>query len=110
MTIKRLKEMIADLPDDMRIYADDSSYSLFGNDASEFCCIAASPQFPKMCILQSKSDIDVGEELYGMAEYAEEENWEEQDFFIEAYERGFKPEDFDDPEWAEKQYENYGLN
>ena len=36
MTIRKLKEMIADLPDDMRVYADDSSYDMFGDDASEF--------------------------------------------------------------------------
>ena len=32
MTIKRLKEIIENLPDDMRIYADDGARGMFTNN------------------------------------------------------------------------------
>ena len=109
MTIKKLKEMIADLPDDMRIFADDSSYDMFGEDASEFVCLVTSKSEPKMCVLQNKKDIDIKEETASMTEIAAEFDWDEQDYWNEVYERGYKPEDFYDSEYAKENMEHYGL-
>ena len=106
MTIKLLKEMIADLPDDARIYADDSKYDLFGDDASEFVCMATND---KMVILQTKDDIDVEEELRGTAEVAIEFGWGDEEFYMELLERGYTFEDFPDPEIAKAQMEEHGL-
>ena len=111
MTIKKLKEMIANLPDDMRIYADDCEYEMFGEDASEFVCLATGflEGEEKKCVFQTKNDIDVEEELSCMADIAIEENWSDQDYFMEASDRGFKPEDFIDKEWAKREFKQYGL-
>ena len=109
MTIKKLKEMIQNLPDDMRIYADDSSYDMFGDDASEFVCLVTSDTAPGMAVLQSKRDIDIKEETSSMCEIAAEFDWDEQDFWTEVHERGYKPEDFYDSEWAEENLKHYGL-
>lgn len=38
-----------------------------------------------------------------------ENDYEEQDAWIELSEMGFRPEDFADPEYAKQQMENYGL-
>ena len=109
MTIKMLRELIANMPDDARIFADDSSYSTFGDDASEFVCVINTLQKPGMVVLQSKKDIDVLEELNSMAEVAIDDGWSDDDFYREALERGFTYEDFPDPEHAKKQMEYYGL-
>lgn len=106
MTIKKLREMIADLPDDMRVYADDGLRSRKEN--SEFVCIAASSQ-DNMAVFQTANDIDVEEETADALEYFEEYGWEEQDAWSELVERGYKPDDFADSDWAREQMENYGL-
>jgi len=102
MTIRKLKEMIAYLPDDMRICADDI-------DESEFVCLFTTVGSPSVCVLQSKADIDVEDELSCMAEVAKEFFWGDEEFYMEALERGFIPEDFPDPEIARKQMEEHGL-
>lgn len=95
MTIKKLKELIADLPDEMRIYADDA-HSMFGDDASEFVLLLTSPQFPDRAVFQTKSDIDVEETLNCIAEDTGD------DFVEEAAELGFikKDMDFNELMWA----------
>ena len=52
--------MIADLPDDMRVYADDAEY--FGDDVTEFCDILVSKREPRKAILQTPHDFDTFEE------------------------------------------------
>lgn len=106
MTIRKLKEMIADLPDDMRVFADDGRD--FFRDNSEFVCISASDQ-ENMAVFQTKNDIDVEEELKAMADAAIDEGWSDDDFYREAMERGYKPEDFHDPEHVQEQLKHYGL-
>lgn len=106
MTIKKLKEMIANLPDDMRVYADDGIRSRKEN--SEFICISPSKD-DNMAVFHTANDIDVVEETEAMLKYFFENNIEEQDAWIEIAERGYKPEDFADPDWAREQMENYGL-
>ena len=106
MTIKKLKEMIADLPDNMRVYADDGVRSFKEN--SEFVCIASSTT-DNMAVFQTAKDIDVIEETNAMLKYFFENDWDEVDAWIEFRNRGYKPEDFADPEYAKAQMENYGL-
>lgn len=106
MTIKKLKEIIENLPDDMRVYADDGIRSRKEN--SEFICISPSKD-DNMAVFHTANDIDVVEETEAMLEYFFENNIEEQDAWIEIAERGYKPEDFADPDWAREQMENYGL-
>ena len=60
MTIKKLKEMIADLPDNMRVYADDAKY--LGDDVTEFCHVFVSKREPRKAILQTAHDIDAFKE------------------------------------------------
>ena len=110
MTIKKLKEMIANLPDDMRIYADDSAYDMFGDDASEFVCLVTSSQVPGKAVLQKKTDIDVQEELSCMADLMIACCESDDVLYAEALERGFVPEDFPDPvETRRRMTEEYGL-
>ena len=63
MTIRKLKEMIADLPDDMRVYADDGTDFFKGN--SEFLCISASEEF-SMAVFQTRNDFEPVEETEAM--------------------------------------------
>ena len=108
MTIRKLKEMIADLPDDMRVYADDGLGSLKEN--SEFVCICIlESSRDNMAVFQTANDIDVVEETEAMLDYFSDIELDEQDAWIEINERGYKPEDFADPDWAREQMENYGL-
>lgn len=117
MTIKHLKEIIADLPDDMRVYADNGFTILKGE---EFLCgfgitngrNSKDPDYEERFVLQTKRDFNVVEELEAMCEYVMENDIDEQDFWTVFVERGFKPEDFADAEreaWAKEQLENYGL-
>ena len=106
MTIRKLKEMIADLPDDMRVYADDGTDFFKGN--SEFLCIVASEEFP-MAVLQTRNDFEPVEETEAMLQCFSDGEWNEVDAWLEFYNRGYKPEDFADPNWAREQMENYGL-
>ena len=106
MTIKKLKELIENLRDDMRVYADDGIRSRKEN--SEFICISPSKD-DNMAVFHTANDIDVVEETEAMLKYFFENNIEEQDAWIEIAERGYKPEDFADPDWAREQMENYGL-
>ena len=106
MTIRKLKEMIANLPNDMRIYADDSSF--LGDDCSEFYTIFVSPRTQK-AIFQTAKDFDTIEETKAILDYYFENDLDEQDAWMELSEYGYKPEDFADPEYAKTQMENYGL-
>ena len=106
MTIKKLKEMIANLPDDMRVYTDDGIRSWKEN--SEFICISPSKD-DNMAVFHTANDIDVVEETEAMLRYFLENEVEEQDAWIEIAERGYKPENFEDPDWAKEQMKNYGL-
>lgn len=106
MTIKKLKEMIANFPDDMRVYADNGS-SLF-EENSEFVCICYDNESGK-AVLQIKDDLDVYEELTEALEYFSDNDWDECNAWTELSERGYNPEDFPDPEYARSQMENYGL-
>lgn len=109
MTIKMLKQLIKDLPDDMRVYADDGSTSLF-SDNNEFLI---APHKGTMLVLQTRNDFDVADELDAWLKHeANTFNSNEQDFWIEFCERGYVPEDFGIPHriaWAREQLENYGL-
>lgn len=116
MTIRRLKELIKDLPDDMRVYADDGN-GLFSNN-SEFVCLVYTlrslyfPNDPMKCVLQTKNDIDVNEEVTSWCKYASENDMDELDFWIDFHEAGFNPDDFDDPiqrEVAKKYMSEHGL-
>lgn len=107
MTIRKLKEMIADLPDDMRVYADDGTDFFKGN--SEFLCISVSEKF-SMAVLQTRNDFEPEEETEAMLQYfSEHDEWNEVDAWLEFYDRGYKPEDFADSELAEKNMKYYGL-
>ena len=106
MTIKKLKEMIADLPDNMRIYSDDGTDFFKGN--SEFVCIAVNDE-DNMAVLQTVNDIDVIEETKAALEYFSKNDWNELDAMIEMVEMGYQPEDFPNPEWAREFMEDHGL-
>lgn len=116
MTIRKLKELIENLPDDMRIYADDGSNGMF-SDNNEFLTFVTSGVDENMCVLQTREDFDTSDELEAWCEYANENNMDEQDFWIEFSERGYVPADFSphgmvDEEreaWADKNLRNYGL-
>ena len=107
MTIKKLKEMIANMPDDARIFADNGS-RLFENN-SEFVCIVSQAGHPDKVVFQSTADIDTKEELRAMGEAAIDEGWSDADYYAEALERGFAPEHFADPQHARQQMQSYGL-
>lgn len=118
MTIRHLKELIKDLPDDMRVYADNGGHGIM--TGSEFLCgFGVSNNKAKddviyehRFVLQTREDFDVAEELEAWCEYAAENNIDEQDFWTEFAERGFVPADFNDLErenWAADNLRNYGL-
>lgn len=111
MTIRHLKEIIKDLPDDMRVYADNGGKGMFSG--SEFLCgFGATHDGECRFILQTEEDFNVAEELEAWCEYAGENDIDEQDFWTEFVEHGYKPEDFDDADrtqWAYENLKNYGL-
>ena len=114
MTIKKLKEIIKDLPDDMRVYADDGINSIF-DDNSEFVDLFTIKNNEKVAILQTKKDFDVAAELEAQLNYAAdiENEVDEQDFWTDFSEWGYSVSDFannDQREYARTQLENYGLN
>lgn len=92
MTIRRLKEIIADMPDDLRICLDDL-------DLSEVVCAVTfvpPTRYDGKCILQTKNDFDVVEELNARLEWASENDIDELDFWMDFVEDGYEPEDFGD--------------
>jgi hypothetical protein len=111
MTVKMLKEMLADLPDDARIYADDGTNGSFEGN-SEFVEMCYSPQFPKIVIFQTRYDFDYVEELAAKLEHYSEECWDEKDVVNNLSEHGYVAEDFDDDddirEWAYAAADTYG--
>lgn len=112
MTIRRLRELIADLPDDARIYLDDGTSMFEGN--SEVILVGAyAPPYDKMVLLQTRNDVDVSQELEARANWYSE-HWDEVgevDYWLELSEDGFTPDDFDEDEreHAILNFENYGL-
>ena len=111
MTIKKLKELIKDYPDDMRIYADDASEGTFTNN-SEFLIIYSIVGNDKMCVLQTRNDFETDIELDAWCEAAFKNNVDEQDFWTEFYEMGYVPADFYNAEkevWAYKNLRHYGI-
>ena len=104
MTVRMLKEMLKDVPDDARIYADDGYRMFEGN--SEFVELCHCIQFPHMIVLQTKHDFDYVDELEAKLEHYSEENWNEMDMVKNLSEHGYNAEDFeydnDRFEWASK--------
>ena len=104
MTVRMLKKMLEDVPDDARIYADDGCGMFEGN--SEFVELCDCEQFPHMIVLQTKHDIDCVDALEATLEYYSKENWNKMDMVKDLSEHGYVAEDFeyDDDrfEWASK--------
>lgn len=112
MTIRYLKELIKNLPDDMRICADDGSKGMFSDNSEFVTLIYTKENENKICVLQTKHDFDLQEELQSMLEFASENDINECDFWTTFCETGYKYTDFEDEErreWAKEQLENYGL-
>lgn len=110
MTIKRLKEWIADIPDDARIYLDDGTSVFEGN--TEIVALASYVEpYDKKIIVQTKSDFDVREELNARLEYYSENDYDELDAFMEMAADGYTPDDFDYDHYyyAKNFYEEHGL-
>ena len=101
MTIKMLKKKIENLPDDMRIYADDGDCGMFSNN-SEF--IALVP-YKNMCVIQTKKDFDVNEEITSWYNEVTSGNIEEDAFWNEFYESGYDYDDFEYIDLQEKALE-----
>ena len=108
MTIRRLKEIIADMPDDLRICLDDG-------DLSEVVCVVSyvpPTPYDGKCILKTKNDFDVADELEARLEYAWENSVDEETFYWDFIEDGYVPEDFGDEDLAKhtREYcEEHGL-
>ena len=107
MTIRKLKEIIKDLPDDMRIYRDYTGLSVCDDD--EFISLVTYKNNNDVCILQTRDDIDVNSELEARCDRAVEEFESDLDFWMDVVDIGFKPSDFEDSEHAEENMKNYGL-
>lgn len=110
MTVRRLKEMLANLPDDARIYADDGTDGSFEGN-SEFVEMCYCSWFPKKVIFQTRDNFDYVEELEAKLEHYSEENWDEIDKIRDLAEHGYVAEDFDYDddrhEWAERASVDY---
>ena len=93
------------------MYSDDGDELFEGNsEIVTFVTQKKSPQ--KMCVLQTKDDFDVKEELDAMCQWAIENDYDEQSFWMEFDERGYVAYDFEDEdriEWAERNLKDYGL-
>lgn len=112
MTIGKLKNMIANLPNDARIYLDDG-YSFFeGNSEVVIVCHGAG-QYENKVVLQTKNDFDVANELEERLKYYSDNDWDELDAMMDMLEDGYTIEDFkyDDDRymWAREFAENHGL-
>ena len=114
MTIRKLKELIANIPDDARIYLDDGQRDLFDGiseivEVTHFC-----EPYNNVVFLRVRDDFDVIEELEEKCEYYSENDIDEEDAIIDLDEHGYTPDDFSyDPvryEWAKENFENYGLS
>lgn len=101
MTIKMLKKKIENLPDNMRICADDGDCGMFSNN-SEF--VALVP-YKNMCVIQTKKDFDVSREIIPWYEQVKLGNIDENTFWNEFYELGYDYDDFNDFEMRKKALE-----
>lgn len=93
MTIKKLKELIQYMPDDARIYLDDGT-SFFEGNSEVICLTRGDYGYKNKVILQTKNDIDVGEELDARLDFYRESDWEEYDAFLDLGEFGYTLDDF----------------
>ena len=113
MTIGYLKELIKNLPDDMRICADDGSKGMFSDNSEFVTLIYTKENKNNICVLQTKNDFDLQKELQSMLNNAIDDYlFDEQGFWIDFNDMGYKYTDFEDEErqeWAKEQLENYGL-
>lgn len=113
MTIKNLKEIIANMPDNARIYLDDGYTFTEGNSEVINISYVANSRTGDMAILQTKNDIDVAEELEARFEYYSENDWDELDAVMDMLEDGYVLDDFryDDDRylWMKEFCENHGL-
>ena len=102
MTIRELKKLIENLPDDMRIYADDGDYGMFSSN-SEFVALVYDETL-EMCVLQTKEDFDINNEIKSWYEQVKKQTIDEKNFWKDFYEKGYLYEDLTDPEMKEKAY------
>lgn len=98
MTIKGLKKIIENLPDDMRIYADDGKTGMFTNN-SEF---VLADFHGDMCVLQTKNDFDANNEITSWYNIAKNNGVDTNAFWKEFYELGYDYDDFIDPKMQEE--------
>lgn len=115
MTIRKLKELITNLPGDMRVYADDGSVGMF-SDNSEFVTVVLTAHGANgMCVLQTKRDFDVNEEVTSMRDHLVKKDTDDiykEDFWHLFSELGYSYDDFKNPadrEDAKKNLIKYGL-
>lgn len=114
MTIRKLKELIADLPGNMRVYADNGSVGMF-SDNSEFVTVLTAYGVNDMCVLQTKRDFDVNEEVTSMRDHFVKKDTDDihkQDFWYLFHELGYSYDDFKNPadqDEAKKNLIKYGL-
>lgn len=97
MTIRKLKELIANFPDDMRIYDDNNV---------EFVKVVRSTFEEDECVMQTRRDVEPNYEVKMMRRRMEENFWKS------FHELGYTYTDFADSkarEEAKKNLTDYGL-
>ena len=102
MTIKRLKKIIENLPDDMRIYADDGARGMFTNNSEFVLAVVLAVPHGNMCVLQTKNDFDVNNEITAFYSTAKNNGIDANAFWKSFYELGYDYDDFVDPKMQEE--------
>ena len=93
MTIRKLKELIENMPDEARIYLDDGR-SFFEGNSEVVCLVRGEWGYKDKVILQTKNDIDLEEELDARLDYYRENDWDEYDSLLNLSDMGYTLEDF----------------
>ena len=106
MTIKKLKELIQDIPDDARVYLDRKPLELIDSEDEVIDVTHFADPYGKIVLLRTRDDLDVSAELEGFLTFCSEEDIDQYDAFLELGECGYVLKDFAyDPEryeWAKE--------
>jgi len=95
MTVRKLKELLADIPDDERVYLDNGNGCFEGDEVVDATFISNARGTEHRVLIRTRHDLDIATWLDGVMVYFDEEGWDDVDAFNDLGEYGFTLDDFD---------------
>lgn len=102
MTVRKLKELLANIPDDERVYLDNGDDTFNGDEVIDVSFIRNAFGSKHRVLVRTRDNLDMSAAIEGILKYYSEDNWDENDAFDDLDEYGITLDDF---KYDEQRYE-----